>query len=874
MDDERLPVQGIAVKCLSVFITNVTFNNIVDHMANILGDKDEEENGNVEAKAVIKRSASRLKLVTLSVLALNREVVTGVSSLTPDYQKILTDLTRNVVNEIFRKRNTTDGSDYGESGSWDISESSGDCLSQQQSVSAAIDLIAASSLVLCPRSPQRSLRSSCVLGSTVDNSTVKKIFYPDFTDNIFKDDDGMPRVGLAIQDEIQRRIADKKFPSLDNDENVADLADLLLLYVDNDNPLLSLPPALHRSLLLYVPAFEIGDSLSTTAESITISSGKMHSTNGTEISPLRCFSSSSNANTPVTPYAFTEDGNASGSIDGVETDMDRTKLCALKKSQSRGGSRKQRRMGSTSCTSVTSTESADLFNSRRTDTDVEAEYSGDSRSPGTSGIRPKQFFSKMSQLAGYMGDVEVINGPANPRRRSQTLSRSKERNGEQDSAEFDECSVLPRRNCSFYRPTSLIDTLVEGDGDGADMDANGDADVDADADIESENDYDNDEFQEEGGESVHADEDTRLSVESQYGQIRDAVPCPEVLALAGESFFQGLGSRTAEERTRNHENTNSNHNSYRSDRAASITYPQTPSAVASYAPNGMRTQGLVLQGVNQGRVPERTGKRSIAIALSLAKESRQLLASPSLPNTCIPSDVTHSHDFMRGASLGMLQSLPQNTSGSLTRCSLSNDLTQVQVRKSIQLEKEWDNSYPTISCMTSTGKEWITSYPNSALEPLAGLGSSLTRKSRTLQLPSGGQRESFGSQLIHSPVPSSSSSQQSSPVDYRTNHSNTTSAQKNEYRSITKEKDKDNYRENEYEKDRFSVGNDEKEVFSEHHPGPNLVQGPPLGRGSGQREYQLAGVRLFCLGYVSNCLLYLVVCLTVVLLFQVATEHV
>ena len=351
-DDQRVAVRGAAVKCLGVFITNITFSALESSMQMILGNSNGADGENMVTEV---RSENRLKLVTLALLSFNREIMTGVSTLTSSSQRVVVTLTHSIVCSIFEVETSTDGGDCGKSYFSEMRVPLGNFTQEQLVMSAAIDLIAASSLILCPKACEAD--KSC-FGSSLSSqdSLGRKTFPSEFVDVALCDSDGILRAGAQIQDEAHRRLAEKRLTSLNNDVDLSDMANLLLLYVDNDNPLLTLPPALHKSLLLYIPAFEPSDSLSTTAESSSNISGNVQSTNGTEISPLPFYSSSSNTNTPLLQFVLHDEGNASSSLDGItsDSDIDRTKLSALKKSQSRGGSRKQRRVGSTSQTSMVS----------------------------------------------------------------------------------------------------------------------------------------------------------------------------------------------------------------------------------------------------------------------------------------------------------------------------------------------------------------------------------------------------------------------------------------------------------------------------------------------------------------------------------------
>jgi hypothetical protein len=717
------------------------------------------------------RSENRLKLLTLALLSFNREIMTGVSTLTTTHQQNVVTLTNSVVCGIFDLQTTTDGGDCGKSYFDEKMVSTGNYAQQQLVISAAIDLIVASSLILCPKASQGG---TAYFGSTVSSqdSLERKIFPSEFIELVLCDRDGMLRVGTHIQDEAQRRLSEKRLTSLNCDADLSDMADLLLLYCDNDNPLLTLPPALHKSLLLYIPAFEPTDSLSTTAESSSNISGKMHSTNGTEISPPPFFSSSSNTNTPAMPYMLHDECNASSSLDGItsDSDIDRTKLSALKKSQSRGGSRKQRRVGSTSQTSMISmmtTDTPDFFATNRS----EGDDSTDSRSPvGTINSRSRLFFATKSVLKD-VEDVDVFEG-------DQDCRRSSVRKGK-DRDEFSEFSVLPIRGGggSFYRSNRPIDTLIEGDG----------ADIDADDD--SDHDYEDDMFHDERNSQKAEAETEDYHVDVSRARRRNGDPLSDELPMGDDSYLQGFGVRTAEERGRSHQILEDNHHPQRSK---SIPYAQTPEAGNPYRSNGLRSKSLAQQGGNQ----ERVGKRSIAIAMSLAKDNKQLTSSQSLPCTHLPLDYQELKS-------GHLLALPSHT---WSKGPLSLDFPASRRQSS---DSDWEASIPCVQRHPSTD----FGPPNILLESLNNIG--LSKKLRTLRSPS----VAINRHMLHI-APSSSSPKPSSPLGlFRPNAMSSSSATKAEIRSKGR--------------DRFL------KVREDHSIQKDLLLDEEA---AGHKEYQLTGV--------------------------------
>ena len=730
MDDHRVAVRSAAVKSLGVFITNITFGALESSIPLILGHNSGADGVGIGSEV---RSENRLKLVTLALLSFNREIMTGVSNLTSTHQQNVVNLTHSVVRGIFDLQTTTDGGDCGKSYFSEKRVPTGNHAQQQLVISAAIDLIASSSLILCPKALQGG--TSC-FGSSLSSqdSLGRKSFPSEFIEVVLSDRSGMLRVGTHIQDEAQRRLTEKRLTSLNCDVDLSDMADLLLLYVDNDNPLLTLPPALHKSLLLYIPAFEPSDSLSTTAESSSNISGMMHSTNGTEVVPPPYFSSSSNANTLVMPYVLHDEGNASSSLDGItsDSDIDRTKLSALKKNQSRGGSRKQRRVGSTSQTSMMSmmtSDTPDFFATNRS----EGDDSIDSRSPaGTINSRSRPFFPSKSVLKD-VDDVDVFEGDQDYRRSSMRRSKDKD--------EFSEFSVLPIRGAggSFYRTNRPIDTLIEGDG--ADIDA----DDDSDHDYEDEMFHDERDSQKAGAEDYHVD--------VSRGRRRSGEPLSDEQDMGDDSYLQGFGVRTAEERGRSHEMLDDNHHPQRSK---SIPYAPNPEAGNSYRSNGMRTKSLTQQGGNQ----ERVGKRSIAIAMSLAKDNKQLASSQSLPCTHLPLD----YQELKSSHLLALptQSWPKGPS--------SQELCASRRQSS---DSDWDAGIPCVQRHPSID----SGHPNVLLESLNSIG--FSKKLRTLRSPT----ITLNQHTIHI-APSSTSPKPSSPLGlFRPNAVSSSSTTKAEIRS-------------------------------------------------------------------------------------------
>lgn len=766
VDDHRVAVRSAAVKCLGVFITNTTFGALESCIPLILGGKYGADGEDIGSEV---RSENRLKLVTLALLSFNREIMTGVSTLTSTHQQNVVNLTRSVVSGIFEVQTTINGGDCGESYFSENRVPTCSNAQEQLVISAAIDLIAASSLILCPKAVHGS--AACFGSSLSSQDSLDRISFPsEFVAIVLCDNDGMLMVGTHIQDEAQRRLTEKRLTSLNSDADLIDMADLLLLYVDNDNPLLTLPPALHKSLLLYIPAFEHSDSLSTTAESSSNISGKVHSNNGTEISPPPFFSSSSHTNIPAMAYVLHDEGNASSSLDGItsDSDIDRTKLSALKKSQSRGGSRKQRRVGSTSQTSMISmmtSDTPDFFATNRSDGDD----STDSRSPaGTINSRSRPFFSTKSVLKD-VDDVDVFEGEEYYRRSS--MQRGK------DKDEFSEFSVLPIRGGggSFYRSNPPIDTLMEGDG----------ADIDDDDD--SDHDYEDDMFHDERDSQKAEAEDYHIDV--SRARRRNGEPISDEVATGDDSYIEGYGVRTAEERGRSLEIGEDNHHQQRS---RSIPYAQAPDAGNAYRSNGLRSKSLAQQGGNQ----ERVGKRSIAIAMSLAKDNKQLASSQFLPCTNLQLDYQELKS-------GHLLALPSH---SWSKGPLSQDFPASRRQSS---DSDWDVGIPCVQRHPSTD----FGHPNMMLESLNSTG--LSKKLRTLRSPS----ITLNHQTLHI-APSSSSPKPSSPLGlFRPNAVSSSSATKAEIRSKGR--------------DRFLKGREEHSVQRD------LMQDEEA---AGHKEYQLTGV--------------------------------
>ena len=787
-------MRSATVRCLGVFISKVPFSSLESCLSFILRDKE---------TAVDQRShsESRLKLVTLSILKLNYEIERdariGIFSGGTSYQMTITGVARVVVMDMFDASLVS--SRCGKNTPPEIVYNSQQ--HSEKAISGALDLIAATSLILCPPVLQKNSSLRDFVGSLVRNFSLKKSLLPDFIEAVLKDENGIIRIGQTMQQEIHKRATDRCMLSLNSDSNLSSIADALLI-VDNDKINVVLPPALPRqsSLSLSIPAYEPIDSLATTAETIlSRSNGSMLSSNGVETSPLRYFSPS-NLNTPVSQYSDSYEGSYTG--DGTDADLDRTKLSALKKSQSRGGSRRQNRIGSQGTGYGTSmNNTTDFFGGTNGDL-LEGEDSNsrsDSRSP--MGGRSKTFFSSPSvgvhkgthTHKGSAHDVNM-NGIGN----GNGNDRSSARKLHGDNDEFSAVSVVTNHTASFIRPNRRhIHTLMEGDGVVSDVDA------------------DADEFDDEIERHISMDAEYEDEIYSM--RDRDTHGGPDLLALAGESFLQGLGARTAEERTRGHQKRY-HHNSGRSN-------PQTPLAVGTYGPDGQRTQGLVIQGHN----PERAGKRSIAVATSLARESRLLAASPSLP--VLSPDL--SVDYMDSDSTYGLPVVYNSDPRVLDFSSIK----QSQSNRDSHNHRDRDHS------LTSN-----------SLDPMGmGMGSTGS-KIRILRSPrsgvssvSGGSNASASTGV--SAVPSSSSSRCSSPrgtgiilgVSGSGNKNTITgygsgSGSKIDNRDKDNHNHKDNYKDKDKSRGRVRLSKEQEDDLQ----GQEYSSDQDLG--SGLREYQLAGV--------------------------------
>lgn len=655
-------------------------------MPTILGSGGETEAGDVEEETD-SRSENRLKLATISILSLNKEVVTGISTLTPEYELNLANLTRNVICGIFDIDTTVDGGDYGKSYFTERRISTGNYTVQQRVISAAIDLVAASSLILCNTPFVRS--APCIERDAMSSSfschdvlPTQQIFPYKFIEDISSDQNRELRVGLPVQEEILKRIIEKKLPSLDTDRDLAETANMLLVFASNHDPMLSLPPVIHGSLVLCIPPFEPSDSLATTAESSSNLSGKMLTSNGTVLSPPRRFSSS-NSNIPASQYAFLENGNGSSTLDGIDFDIDRSKLSALKKSQSRGGSRSQRRgMSQSIVTSCMSPDVPDFFVVNPS----EGEDSVGSRSPARSSAR-SNFFAKK---AASHDDFEVTETF-----RVHRKSRSAMADVFRDSGS----SFSPYDN--FHRPSRLIGTLIEGDAD-ADLGNNGDSehekfDLDSESVLDATACEDADIYGGPGAACIRTNNSNIIN--------RNVDMSADLHCLVRESFPHNRISRTTDGNTRANGLVQA-HGNFTLDRFEALDgsiQPQNYLSVTSNEFNGSRTHGLMPPNGNQGR----QGSRSIDIAMSLAKDSKQLLASASLPGPFLSLDgLEHSH-VKQGGPLFALPSPASNL-------KLNTDFDR-SGRLRLSCDSVWDSN-PTIS-----------------LGPIGGHG--LVKKLRTLRSP-------------------------------------------------------------------------------------------------------------------------------------------
>jgi hypothetical protein len=677
-----------------VFFTNIPFQCLEGYLPTILGTGRENEAGDVEEE-LDSRSENRLKLATISILSFNREIVTGISVLTPEHELSLANLTRNVVCGIFDIDTTVDGGDYGKSFFTERRISTGNYTVQQRVISAAIDLVAASALILCHahaplvRSALSKGRDAMSSSSSRHMDPTPELFPPEFIVNVLTDGNHELRVGQQVQEETVKRMTEKKLPSLCVDSDLADTANLLLIYAGTRDPILSLPPPILGPLVLCIPLFEPSDSLATTAESSSNLSGKMLTSNGSVLSPPRRFSSS-NSNIPSSQYGFLEDGNSSISLDGIDSDIDRSKLCALKKSQSRGGSRSQRRgcMSQPSLPSCMSPDVPDFFVVNRS----EGADSVGSRSPASGSAR-SNFFPKN---AVSNDDFEV--NEAFPVHRK---SRSAKCDVFRDSAS----SPSPYEN--FHRSNRLIGTLKEGDADAdfgnCDDSENGKFDLDSEPvpDAIAYEDADTD-----GGARSCASANNSRSI-SRNGDMS-----ADMLALVRESFPHDRLNRTADGHSRANGQGHSTYTLDRFDVLDGLSHAQTHLGAVSHDSSGIRIQGLSHSNSSQGRL----GKRSIDIAMSLAKDSKQLLASTSLPGPFLSLDGLEHSLVKQG---GPLFALPSPASS----LKLSTDLDR-SGRLQLSCDSIWDTN------------------PSITLGPIGGHG--LVKKLRTLRSPCSDLRSDSG----------------------------------------------------------------------------------------------------------------------------------
>lgn len=677
-----------------MFFTNIPFQCLEGYLPTILGTGRENEAGDVEEE-LDSRSENRLKLATISILSFNREIVTGISVLTPEHELSLANLTRNVVCGIFDIDTTVDGGDYGKSFFTERRISTGNYTVQQRVISAAIDLVAASALILCHahaplvRSALSKGRDAMSSSSSRHMDPTPELFPPEFIVNVLTDGNHELRVGQQVQEETVKRMTEKKLPSLCVDSDLADTANLLLIYAGTRDPILSLPPPILGPLVLCIPLFEPSDSLATTAESSSNLSGKMLTSNGSVLSPPRRFSSS-NSNIPSSQYGFLEDGNSSISLDGIDSDIDRSKLCALKKSQSRGGSRSQRRgcMSQPSLPSCMSPDVPDFFVVNRS----EGADSVGSRSPASGSAR-SNFFPKN---AVSNDDFEV--NEAFPVHRK---SRSAKCDVFRDSAS----SPSPYEN--FHRSNRLIGTLIEGDADAdfgnCDDSENGKFDLDSEPvpDAIAYEDADTD-----GGARSCASANNSRSI-SRNGDMS-----ADMLALVRESFPHDRLNRTADGHSRANGQGHSTYTLDRFDVLDGLSHAQTHLGAVSHDSSGIRIQGLSHSNSSQGRL----GKRSIDIAMSLAKDSKQLLASTSLPGPFLSLDGLEHSLVKQG---GPLFALPSPASS----LKLSTDLDR-SGRLQLSCDSIWDTN------------------PSITLGPIGGHG--LVKKLRTLRSPCSDLRSDSG----------------------------------------------------------------------------------------------------------------------------------
>lgn len=307
-------------------------------------------------------SDSRIKLAIISLLVLYRDIEEnkrkGITDTSTEFEESISELTKSVVVDIF------DLSELKNNENQNINQ---ELLCSKGQKSAVIDLVAATSLILCPSLKYNYRRE--VLEDAVRITNDHNVFPPEFVREVLTDSKGILRVELAVQQEIQKRAVEKCMLSLSSDKNFSLIADNLLLC--EHDMLVSVPTA-YVPLVILIPTYDHIDSLTTTTE--TNSTTKSHlnsqqpSRNCIEISPLKPFSPSSSysmnhANSPMDHYGLNHN------VDEEDVDMDRSKLSALKKSQSRGGSSKsrQQRLGGLTPSSRGSRKNSDFFSNRSDD---------------------------------------------------------------------------------------------------------------------------------------------------------------------------------------------------------------------------------------------------------------------------------------------------------------------------------------------------------------------------------------------------------------------------------------------------------------------------------------------------------------------------
>ena len=179
----------------------------------------------------------------------------------------------------------------------------------------------------------------------------------------------------------------------------------------------------------------------------------------------------------------------------------------------------------------------------------------------------------------------------------------------------------------------------------------------------------------------------------------------DVLSLVRESFPHSRITRTIDGNSRANGQAPA-HDNFTLDRFEALDgsiQPQNYFSAASNEYNGIRTHGLMPPNGHQARL----GSRSIDIAMSLAKDSKQLLASASLPGPFLSLDgLEHSH-VKQGGPLFALPSPASNL-------KLNTDFDR-SGRLRLSCDSVWDSN-PTIT-----------------LGPIGGHG--LVKKLRTLRSP-------------------------------------------------------------------------------------------------------------------------------------------